>query len=122
MSNQQNLHPEQRPDKNGNIVTRWVRSFRRKPASAPLPAPALSLPTEHRPAVNRAVEAPSGMTREERIAKTQEALSTLFPNGTREHYGKYEYDYDADERLEGNIAFLLKHDPEALSRDRKSVV
>jgi len=31
--------PEQRSDKNGNVVTRWVRSFTKKGATKPIPAP-----------------------------------------------------------------------------------
>lgn len=34
-----NLIPEQRPDKNGNLVTRWVRSFGKKRSPKPIPAP-----------------------------------------------------------------------------------
>jgi hypothetical protein len=35
----QNLTPEKRPDRNGNLVTRWVSSFSRTTAAQPLPAP-----------------------------------------------------------------------------------
>lgn len=34
-----NLIPEQRPDKNGNLVTRWVRSFTKMVSAKPIPAP-----------------------------------------------------------------------------------
>lgn len=33
------LIPEQRPDKNGTLVTRWVRSFAKKSSSKAIPAP-----------------------------------------------------------------------------------
>lgn len=34
-----NLHTEKRPDRNGNIVTRWVRSFGKSTSNARIPAP-----------------------------------------------------------------------------------
>jgi hypothetical protein len=39
-----NLTPEQRPDRNGNIVTRWVNAFKGRKAAArtPIPAPVAS--------------------------------------------------------------------------------
>jgi hypothetical protein len=40
-----NLTPEQRPDRNGNIVTRWVKSFKRDSRKANrIPAPAVTQP------------------------------------------------------------------------------
>lgn len=37
-----NLIPEQRSDKNGNIVTRWVRSFTRRDSAKTIPAPVVA--------------------------------------------------------------------------------
>lgn len=51
-----NLTPEQRPDRNGNIVTRWVKLFKRDSRGANIPSPATIQPQEA-PDVNATLRA-----------------------------------------------------------------
>jgi hypothetical protein len=87
-----NLVAEKRPDKNGNVVTRWIRSFTNRGSSANIPAPV-------------AVE-----TKRVRANQTEinELCSILQPNET-----------SPDSRLRMNLEFVADHDPELFDRIAK---
>lgn len=113
-----NLTPEQRPDRNGNVVTRWVNAFKNRKTAArkPIPAPALSdvaadeddyshnysdyaLPHRNAQRPRRRL---TDAERDERRELSRTARSVLDRN-------------DSYERIcSANIDFVIDHDPKLM--------
>lgn len=87
-----NLIPERRADKRGNIVTRWVRSFKKKPTqSLPAPWPSLAMPDLKGNPLRAEIT---------RLCHVLQPSELLTPSSL----------------LTSNVAYIAKRDPELLER------
>lgn len=109
-----NLTPEQRPDRNGNIVTRWVKSFKNRKASerTPLPPPAPSYDSyrETPPEQEATALKPPKMDFEPRRSLFTEARDALAIIEDAEYYGGH------DSTCSDNIDFVIDYDPELMRK------
>lgn len=139
MSMNPDLQPVKRADKNGNIVTRWIRSFRKSAEpTTPLPAPELKVTDSSKPyyhQFNLALEEsrreqlsgydPYGdddihidykevdRLQKEINAETERVKTILFPDGNTYRDNDREYN---PESLRENLSLLIRHAPELLDK------
>lgn len=117
------LTPEKRPDKNGNIVTRWIKSFSRGKTVREMPAPTLShkperLSFDESAALRQKERDEQDRRRAEVNTKVALTKEVLFPPKTL-HYGNaedYEYDSHSRDRTRENLEYLIRHAPDLLQR------
>lgn len=88
------LMPERRPDKNGNVVTRWIRQFAGRGSTASLPAPVAKTPKRSIPIQN----------------EIGELCNVLQPGVIH-----------LNTLLNDNIGFIADRDPEMLGRIKAAV-
>lgn len=93
-----NLIPEQRPDKNGNLVTRWVRSFARRDSAKAIPAPVAPARTT----------VPMTDARERQYKDLSQSLRESMSFGTRSN-------------IEPSVETIARYDPELLDRITEAV-
>jgi hypothetical protein len=118
-----NLTPEQRPDRNGNIVTRWVKSFKnwKSAERTPLPPPAPIYPDygvedyrsgyrENQPEQKDPALKPPKMDSESRRSLFTEAYDTLAIIENAEHYSGY------DSTCSDNIDYVIDYDPDLMRK------
>lgn len=99
-----NLVADKRPDKNGNLVTRWIRSFGGRNTAMTIPAPAApSLPGEHKLRSVRMTE-----EREQQYMYVARKLRVTLEFGNRNN-------------IEPSLETVAKYDPDLLDRIEKSV-
>lgn len=92
-----NLTPEKRPDRNGNVVTRWVRSFNKFTPVEPLPAPPSPV---------------SRKTEKVNAARTKLVASGIYSTSNASRAGDYS---------ELNLRLLLNYSPELFEAVMESV-
>jgi hypothetical protein len=98
------LIPEQRPDRNGHLVTRWVRTFNAQDKKTPIPTPSLTSQP-----VNET--RPQTLTAPERDQLVADAKSTLTTGVSNQRINVSQL-----EKMHAAVYFLAEEAPELLQR------